>query len=64
VLFRSLLMGRLVAHLDAFNADGARPYRLTMSVGIARFDPGSAWTIQDLLDEADRHLYDAKRRRD
>lgn len=58
-----LLVGRLVAHVDAFNTQGARPYRIAMSVGIARFDPGSAWTIQDLLDEADRHLYDAKRRK-
>jgi diguanylate cyclase (GGDEF)-like protein/PAS domain S-box-containing protein len=58
-----LLLGRLAEHIDAFNAEAGRPYRLTVSVGIARFDPGSAWTIQDLLDEADRHLYDAKRRR-
>jgi len=58
-----LLMGRLAAHIDAFNAENRRPFRLAMSVGIARFEPGSAWTIQNLLDEADRHLYDAKRRR-
>jgi diguanylate cyclase (GGDEF)-like protein/PAS domain S-box-containing protein len=58
-----LLTGRLAAHIDAFNATGRRPYRLAVSVGIARFEPGSAWTIRDLLDEADRRLYDAKRRR-
>lgn len=57
------LMTRLTANIDAFNAEGRRPFRLAMSVGIARFEPGSAWRIQDLLDEADRHLYDVKRHR-
>jgi diguanylate cyclase (GGDEF)-like protein len=59
----SLLISRLTESVQAFNAEGRRPYRLAMSVGVARFEPGSAWTIHDLLDEADRRLYDAKRSR-
>jgi diguanylate cyclase (GGDEF)-like protein/PAS domain S-box-containing protein len=58
-----LLMSRLGANISAHNTSAGRPYRLSMSVGIARFEPGSAWTIEQLLEEADRRLYDAKRTR-
>jgi diguanylate cyclase (GGDEF)-like protein/PAS domain S-box-containing protein len=58
-----LLMSRLGANVAALNASAGRPYRLAMSVGIARFEPGSAWSIEQLLEEADRRLYDAKRTR-
>jgi PleD family two-component response regulator len=34
-----------------------------MSVGVARFDPGSPWTMDRLLEEADRRLYRDKRSR-
>ena len=57
------LIARLVDNVDAHNATAGRPYRLAMSIGIARFEPGSAWTMEQLLEEADRHLYADKRRR-
>jgi diguanylate cyclase (GGDEF)-like protein/PAS domain S-box-containing protein len=57
------LIRRLAENVEAHNASAGRPYRLAMSVGIARFEPGSAWTIQQLLEEADRRLYADKRRR-
>ena len=57
------LIGRLAENVDAHNAGAGRSYRLAMSVGIARFEPGSAWTMEQLLEEADRRLYADKRRR-
>ncbi len=58
-----LLSERLAAALEAHNAQSNRPWKLRMSVGFARFDPGSPWTIEALLEEADRRLYEKKRRR-
>jgi GGDEF domain-containing protein len=36
---------------------------LTLSAGVSQFDPDSSWTIQQLLDEADRQLYESRRKR-
>jgi diguanylate cyclase (GGDEF)-like protein/PAS domain S-box-containing protein len=58
-----LLSERLAAALDAHNAQSRRPWQLRMSVGFARFDPDSPWTIESLLEEADRRLYEEKRKR-
>jgi diguanylate cyclase (GGDEF)-like protein/PAS domain S-box-containing protein len=61
--------GRLVARLEeclaAHNAAHAteRGFTLSMSVGMARFEPGSASTVEGLLEEADRGLYRNKRAR-
>jgi len=60
----SILMGRLDEHLQRHNdANQARGYRLALSVGIARFEPDSSWTIDQLLEHADKALYQQKRLR-
>jgi len=41
----------------------ARGYRQALSVGLARFDPDSSWTIEQLLEHADRAFYEQKRRK-
>lgn len=60
----SILLGRLEEQLRLHNeAHHARGYQLALSVGIARFEPGSSWTIDQLLDHADKALYQVKRQR-
>lgn len=59
-----LLIGRLNEHVEAHNNEHAeRGYRLALSVGIARLEPDASWTIDQLLEQADRALYSQKRRR-
>jgi diguanylate cyclase (GGDEF)-like protein len=53
---------RLAFTVDAYNESSNEPFRLSFSVGVARFDPGSSWTIEQLLAEADRQLYETRRR--
>ena len=45
------------------SAEGSRDprYSLSLSVGVARFDPRSALTLSDLLEHADQAMYKAKR---
>jgi diguanylate cyclase (GGDEF)-like protein/PAS domain S-box-containing protein len=59
----SLLLKRLQDAIDRYNAESKRPYQLSMSVGISRFDPERCQTIQQLLEEADLELYARKRAR-
>jgi diguanylate cyclase (GGDEF)-like protein/PAS domain S-box-containing protein len=59
----TLLVKRLEDNIATHNATAGRVYRLTMSVGIARFEPDSAWSVQQLIAAADRHLYAIRRTR-
>jgi diguanylate cyclase (GGDEF)-like protein/PAS domain S-box-containing protein len=59
----TLLVRRLEDNISTHNAAAGRVYRLKMSVGIARFEPESAWSVQQLLEAADRHLYAIRRTR-
>ena len=59
----SLLLNRLQEAIDRNNAEATRPYKLSISVGISRFDPERCQTIQQLLEEADQELYARKRER-
>jgi diguanylate cyclase (GGDEF)-like protein/PAS domain S-box-containing protein len=59
-----ILIDRLEEQLRRHNeANAGRGYRLTFSVGIARFEPDSSWTIDQLLEQADKALYQQKRNR-
>jgi diguanylate cyclase (GGDEF)-like protein len=52
---------RLLDTLTARNARGQRPFDISLSVGIARFDPERARGFEELLGEADRRMYEDKR---
>jgi len=54
------LITRLREKLEARNAKGCR-YRLSISVGIAHYDPESNYTIDKMLVEADKLMYEQKR---
>jgi diguanylate cyclase (GGDEF)-like protein/PAS domain S-box-containing protein len=60
----SLLINRLDEQVQRHNdANQSRGYRLALSVGIARFEPDSSWSIDQLLEHADKALYQQKRQR-
>ena len=60
----AILIGRLDEQVQRHNdANQSRGYRLALSVGIARFEPDSSWSIDQLLEHADRALYQQKRQR-
>lgn len=54
------VVGRLQAMLDIHNLQGGRPYKVSMSVGVARFDPQSPCSIDDLIERADAAMYEHK----
>lgn len=54
---------RLRRNLEAFNREKARPYELSMSLGAAAYDPQQPCSLHQLIERADRAMYEDKRRR-
>jgi diguanylate cyclase (GGDEF)-like protein/PAS domain S-box-containing protein len=54
---------RLTAALAAHDRDSGRPYALSVSVGIADWDPVAGSTFERLIAEGDAAMYREKRRR-
>ena len=48
-------------NVETYNAEVVRPYDLSFSIGVARFDPENPSSIEDLLIEADEALYRIKK---
>ncbi len=59
----SALRGRARAALQELNRSGDRPFFLSLSLGAAFFKPERPETIEELLDRADREMYERKRAR-
>ena len=52
---------RLKHNIDARNVNRERPYKLSMSTGVACYEPGQPITIEEFLSRADRLMYENKR---
>jgi diguanylate cyclase (GGDEF)-like protein len=57
------LAERIRERVRAFNERRDRPYQLSLSIGAATLHPADHRRIEDLLVEADRRMYEDKRRR-
>ncbi|KAF0244224.1 MAG: putative signal transduction response regulator receiver and diguanylate cyclase [Planctomycetota bacterium] len=51
---------RIRAACDANNEAACRPWKLSLSIGVVRCDPSRPQSITDLLQEADRRMYEDK----
>ena len=58
-----IITARLEKNLESYNAQLSRGFRLSMSVGIAFFDPEHPMTVDELLIEGDRMMYRQKKTR-
>jgi diguanylate cyclase (GGDEF)-like protein len=54
---------RLQGSLDSSNRDPERPFRLSLSAGVARFDPEDPRSLDQLMAIADERMYAKKRAR-
>jgi len=57
------LNARLDERLTAHNRRADRPYELSLSIGVAHYDGVRPRTLDDLLAEADRAMYESKSRK-
>ncbi len=57
------IVGRLMAHLAEVNAVRHKSYDLSLSVGVAYFDPEHPCTVDELLAAGDQFMYEEKKRK-
>jgi diguanylate cyclase (GGDEF)-like protein/PAS domain S-box-containing protein len=55
-----LLTNRIHANLERCNQQGDRPYQLSLSIGIARYDPETPCPVSQLIAQADALMYQEK----
>lgn len=54
---------RLAENLIKLNSNPDREFQLKFSVGLAQFDPEKPASLQELIDDADEHMYNNKRKK-
>lgn len=59
----AILLARLAQYFSGRNAKGDLPYALSLSVGVASYDPAHPVTIDKLLAQGDTLMYEEKRKR-
>ncbi|GAB4388331.1 MAG: hypothetical protein Kow0025_06970 [Thermodesulfovibrionales bacterium] len=57
----SVILNRLNARLAALNNEKGRNCKISLSAGIARYDPEEAISLEDLIVLADRSMYENKK---
>jgi two-component system cell cycle response regulator len=55
-----VVVERLQASVRDHNARSSRPYSLSLSIGVAELVPGADATVDELIDRADRAMYEHK----
>jgi diguanylate cyclase (GGDEF)-like protein len=56
-----MLTKRLKANLDIFNIETSKPYQLSFSFGLTLYKPEHPCSIDALISEADKMMYEQKR---
>jgi diguanylate cyclase (GGDEF)-like protein/PAS domain S-box-containing protein len=55
-----VISARLQENLDQYNAEEGRRYRLSISFGLTRYDPGKPTSLEELLERGDNLMYEQK----
>ena len=58
--FPEILIRRIEKSLENYNGGGAQDFKLSLSLGFARYDPESPCSVDELLDQADKNMYKHK----
>jgi len=59
-----ILVSRLQDNIDGYGAQENHPYVLSLSVGVAHYDPACPCSVEELMVRADRRMYEQKRSKD
>ena len=58
-----MLTSRLKATIDAFNIHSGKPYQLSLSIGMSRYDPELPCSFDDFISKADKMMYQQKKKK-
>lgn len=56
-----IIVARLQKNIDAHNASREKGYKLSVSWGLSYFDPASPSSVEELLSQADKSMYEQKK---
>ncbi len=56
-----VIIKRLQCKIDNENAASAHPYQISMSIGVANYDPSAPCSIHELISQADELMYKQKK---
>lgn len=59
--YTSLIVTRLLRNIQDYNIAKARPYSMSLSLGLASFDPRNPISLEELMKRADQAMYMDKR---
>ncbi|MDP2158257.1 MAG: GGDEF domain-containing protein, partial [Nitrospirota bacterium] len=59
----NIITGRINRNIELSNAEKARPYRLSLSFGIVEYSPDSPVSIDELLSQGDKLMYQQKQKK-
>lgn len=57
------IVERLVKKLEKFNEENERPYKISLSIGSIVYDPKENLTLEEILEKADKLMYEDKKRK-
>jgi len=55
------IVGRLQRNIENHNVTGKSKHTLSLSLGISHYDPGNPSSIDELIAQADKSMYEQKR---
>jgi two-component system cell cycle response regulator len=58
-----ILANRLEESVRTYNAEGINGFKLSLSIGFAHYYPTSPCSIKELLNHADKNMYEQKQKR-
>ncbi|MCP4136301.1 MAG: diguanylate cyclase [bacterium] len=58
-----IIVARLLEKFEEFNVSENKGYKLSVSIGMAQYDPSLPCTVEELLERADRMMYKDKQKK-
>lgn len=58
--FSEILTRRIEESIENYNREGTQDFKLSLSIGFARYDPELPCSIEELLSQADKNMYKNK----
>ena len=55
-----VMLDRLKSQLEAFNTQESRKYPISVSFGVAHYDPEHTSSVDEVMVEADKAMYEQK----
>jgi diguanylate cyclase (GGDEF)-like protein len=60
---KEVIVRRLKSNIEDYNNAKKRPYKLSMSIGVVFYEPDNITSLEDILNKADKLMYEEKKKK-